>query len=228
MKKEHNKVIGKLVASYDLSPSSAKDVKSINYLYVYEYEYNGKKYSYSEHKCDSFDPVMEEIELYFDKDPGKAFRMSNNKRNDNNGKLITTIFVIVVFVIFIYLLVMVGKSFIKNPIVTILIIILFIIGIIFSKIKAKKHKNLNQLLKEALSENRFATAYLKKNTFLLHENGSREYYEKTIQYNHNRAKYEYEYNGKKYKTTLYFSEIPPQVIKVYFNKNPKDVFYYTK
>ena len=230
MKKEYNKVIGKLVSTYDLSPSGAKDVKSINYLYVYEYEYDGKKYNYSVHKQDSFDSVIEEIELYFDKDPSKVFILNdkNNTETDKKGKLITAIFIVVAFVIFIYLLVMSFKSFIKNPVITILLLLLFIVGIIISKIKAKKHKDINQLLADALLENRFATAHLKKNTFLLHELGSNEYYNKMTQYNQYKAKYEYEYNGKKYKATLYFSEIPPQEIKVFFKKNPRNIFYYTK
>ena len=228
---KQNKVIAKLIKSYDLSPSGSHDVKSIHYFNIYEFEYNGKKYNYSEIINDNFDKNLSEIELFFDDDPNKAYRASDNTnlKMTKNEKFLVTVFFSFLFVVFIYFLITSFKIFIEKPIMFIILLFLFIIAILIAIKKKKKKKSFNELLADSLLNNRTAIAYLKKSQYIFFDSdNTNEYYEKTIQYNPYRAKYEYEYNGRKYRKVLHFSEIPPSIIKVYFNKNPRDIFYYTK
>lgn len=237
-------VVANLVATYNLNSTDEKSVMDIDYLCIYEYEYNGKKYKYRTHQKDNFEPIPEQLELcFYQKNPEKAFKkrktntdFSNDSKEKKSTSLVKYIVYAVCFIfiaIIIYIFYKLFKIF--TVVGDIKHIFIFIIAVVLiSLICIKKEKNTkgkDELLEDAIVNNRTATAYLKKERFYnpagnlkelspaLSGTADRVYFKDTPY----QAIYTYEYNGKKYKKTIWFASKPPKTIRVYFNKNPKDI-----
>lgn len=233
-------VTANLVATYDMSPADARSVSAIDYLCTYEYEYDGKKYNYRMHQRDNFSPIPETIELCFTKDPGKAHRVNASAKNDDvksssgiNIWAVVWIFVIVAVLIIVcaiyHMMKVISQIELEMSSIPILAILvcLFILGNRSVYKTRKRQKNRDAMIEDALLNNRTVMAYLTKTRqrwWTNEESQDLKVRYKEFPYT---AEYTYEYNGKKYNKSFEFSSTPPGSIRVFFDKNPKDVFYFT-
>ena len=234
---ESNHVIANLVATYDISHANAKSVASIDYLCIYEYEYDGKKFKYRTHQRDNFSPIPETIELCFKKDPTKAYKVNNSSNNDYFKKSsgvdffsLIWIGLIVAVLLIIYFIYNMFKEFSEFEIIPFLLIFICLIIIANRKtIKIQKiANNRDAMIEDAMLNNRTVTAYLiktKSRRWTNKPNNSRlQVHYKEFPYT---GKYTYNYNGKKYNKTFEFSSTPPRSLRLFFNKNPKNVIHFT-
>lgn len=227
-----NRVTANLVATYDLSPANASSVLSIDYLCIYEYEYEGKKYKYRTHQRDNFSPVPETIELVVGKDPNKAYKVNNSSHRSETKSLniMFWAFILGGLILIIYFIYNVVKYvFPETNIFSLLIIIcLFIIITTISLRKQKNSKNRDEIIENAMLNNRTVTAYLTKTKYRSHtlqnDSPTMQQYYKERPY---KGEYTYEYNGKKYKKSFEFSSQPPNSVRLFFGKNPKDIIHFT-
>ena len=231
-----NHVTANLVATYDLSPDNASSVKNIDYLCVYEYEYEGKIYKYRTHQKDTFSPIPEIIELGFTNDPSSVYKVNTSSQNRlqksltsvKAGLLIWGILILMCLII-IYFAYNMVKSLFGDGVSLIgllIIIVLFVLIVIKSK-KQKNGKNTDEIIEDAILNNRVVTAVLikiDKRNYVFIDNPRLKVTYKETPY---RGKYKYIYNGKKYTMWRYFSNYPPSTMKLFLGKNPRDIVFST-
>lgn len=225
---EMNHVIATLVATYDLSHSDEQSVKSIDYLCIYEYQYDGKTYKYRTRQQDNFSQIPEEIELCFKKDPKKAFKKRENNEPSSESKMFWIIFFIIGMFLLMLFINGLSDTTANNPFIMIFFILIFIFVILISFHKKKNKKDINELLEEAMINNRTVIAHLTKWKYIHYSpttDDLKDYRDRMIYENPYRGKYTYTYNKKEYKIVFYFSTIPPKSIRLFFNKNPKDIIH---
>lgn len=230
-----NHVIANLIATYDLSSANTNSVTAIDYLCVYEYEYNGIKYKFRTHQKDNFSSIPETIELSFNKDPSKAYKVNsalatNRKKSSSRFDflLFIEIFLISAFLLILYFIYKAFKDltdfdFKMLPIILIIVVIVVTSSIKSSK-KQKASKQLDTMLEEAILNNCVAEAHLVKTIDRKWLPNEKRTSYKSYPY---KGKYRYQYNGKKYTKSLVFRTYPPTNVRLFFNKNPKKVFYFT-
>ena len=225
MEKEKNNlnencVVANLVASYDLKPDDAKSVTSINYLCIYEYENKGKKYKYRTHQTDNFSSIPETIELDLRKNKIKS-----------SYKIGIILWGILILSIFIYLIKnVINFDEINIPLFLTFIVLYNIIAISKIKSQNEKKRKLDEKLEYAILNNHTVNAYLveTKLHFFLSDGENNSYYNESVRKYPYSGKYTYSYNGKKYTKTFDFLRNPPTSIRLFFDKNPKDIFYFTE
>lgn len=231
-------VVAKLIAKYDISPEEAPLYTSIHYLCIYEFEYSGKKYKYRTHQIGDLPliPIPETIELCFIEDPNKARKVTDYYKNEeqkSSSNFSFFIFILIGLTIIIFALSEIYKllnevlsdfNIINIPFILIFICLYILIEKRKTKIR-KKLQNRDAMIEDAMLNNRTAIAYLTKTRHHVAkvddwQSPTEEFY-RQFPYE---GKYTYNYNGKKYNKTFPFSVYPPHSIRVFFNKNAKDVF----
>lgn len=231
-------VTANLVGTYDLSPSGASAVSTIDYLCVYEFEYEGKTYEYRTHQRDNFSPIPETLDLCFIKDPEKAYKTNRYSRAEASKSssgidfgVAVWIFVIAGGALILFLAYRFVKFALEDPEMGIPSLLFYGILAAFitwiSRKKVQQDKTLDKRIEEAMVSGRTATAYLVKSRsrrWSNQENRALRQHYKEYTYV---GKYEYSYNGKKYRQTFEFASSPPKSIRVFFQKNPKKIFHFT-
>lgn len=211
-----HRVVARLVATYNLSPSDATEVQQIDYLCVYEYEYEGIIYTYRKRQRDHFSPIPEEIDLYFKKDPNKAgpIRKPSGKSSSSwRPFIIGGVIAAAILLCAIYNLV---RAFMAEPQMLIPFVLCAAVISAWSVWKVRTSQSKDERLEVAMLHGRSVTAYRVK-TRRAFDYGAKKWRYK--------GKYAYQYKGKKYKKTFMFSTTPPESLRLFFEKNPKDVFF---
>lgn len=234
MNERLNHVVANLVATYDISPANTQSADSVDYLCVYEYEYDGKKYKYRTHQKGNFSPVSETIELGFGKNPAKAYKVdTSSKSNDVKASSGINFYALVGIglIIVIYIIYRIIKGLLEVEFnIPVLVIFIFGMFLLYKKIFQiqKERENQDAMIEDAILNNRTVNAYLTKTRRRSWSNEESSYLTVHYKMYPYEGKYTYTYNGKKYKKTFEFSEYPPNSIRLFFHKNPKDVFHYTE
>lgn len=220
-------VTAKLIATYDLNPFRTSYADKF-YLHVFEFEHNGKKYKYRV----MYDTVPETITLCFN-DLNHIYRLKpavTNSISDRKFNTILWIFLLIGIVTTLYIIFKISDFLSNYKIKNILILIIFICIFLtfnitlFSKFKKEK-KDLKEKLEEAILNNHTAIAYLKRWHSRHDPKGLYHGTELDAHRTQFHGTYKYDYNGKTYTYRGYFSKMPPEKIKLFLGKGPKDILY---